>query len=129
MCERSNQLAVCCRLYCRCLLPSTRCFLFSFLLFLITLLSFIIITKCNNSNRIIFFSCISWHIHLNYFINTAVYNTVLENKIFETRKQKANSINFSMKLFLPDKSNECKFLNVEPFRFMVVVESSPPKER
>ena len=33
---------------------------------------------------------------LNYFINTAVYNTVLEKKIFEIRKQQATSINFSI---------------------------------
>ncbi|TMI89502.1 MAG: toll/interleukin-1 receptor domain-containing protein [Bacteroidetes bacterium] len=33
---------------------------------------------------------------LNYFINTAVYDSVLENKISEMRNQKANSINFSI---------------------------------
>jgi len=33
---------------------------------------------------------------LNYFINTAVYNNVLEKKIFEARKQPATSINFSI---------------------------------
>ncbi len=33
---------------------------------------------------------------LNYYINTAVYNNVLENKISEVRKQNATSINFSI---------------------------------
>jgi hypothetical protein len=33
---------------------------------------------------------------LNYFINTTVYNNVLEKKISEARKQQATSINFSI---------------------------------
>lgn len=33
---------------------------------------------------------------LNYYINTAVYNNVLENKIKQVRKQTATSINFSI---------------------------------
>ena len=54
---------------------------------------------------------------LNYFINTAVYNTVLENKIFETRKQKANSINFSINEPFPDCPDLEKL--TEPFVFNV----------
>ncbi|HET9434859.1 MAG TPA: hypothetical protein VFO37_13920, partial [Chitinophagaceae bacterium] len=33
---------------------------------------------------------------LNYFINTAVYNNILEKKIRDVRKQQATSINFSI---------------------------------
>jgi len=33
---------------------------------------------------------------INYFINTAVYNNVLEKKIFDNRRQKASSTNFSL---------------------------------
>jgi len=54
---------------------------------------------------------------LNYFINTAVYNTVLENKIFETRKLKANSINFSINEPFPDCPDLEKL--TEPFVFNV----------
>ena len=54
---------------------------------------------------------------LNYFINTAVYNTVLENKIYEARKQKTNSINFSIN----ESLSKCPDLNnlTEPFVFNV----------
>ena len=34
--------------------------------------------------------------NLNYYINTAVYNNVLEKKILETRSKPATSINFSL---------------------------------
>ena len=54
---------------------------------------------------------------LNYFINTAVYNTVLENKIFEARRQKANSINFSINEPFPDCPDLDKL--TEPFIFNV----------
>ena len=54
---------------------------------------------------------------LNYFINTTVYNTVLENKILEIRKQKANSINFSINEPFPDCPDVEKL--VEPFVFNV----------
>ena len=54
---------------------------------------------------------------LKYFINTAVYNTVLESKIYEARKQKTNSINFSINELL----SKCPDLNnlTEPFVFNV----------
>jgi hypothetical protein len=39
---------------------------------------------------------------LNYFINTAVYNTVLEKKIAEVRNQETTSINFSINEPFPD---------------------------
>lgn len=54
---------------------------------------------------------------LNYFINTAVYNTVLENKIFEARRQKPNSINFSINEPFPDCPDLDKI--TEPFVFNV----------
>ena len=54
---------------------------------------------------------------LNYFINTAVYNSVLENKVFETRRQKANSINFSINEPFPDCPDIDKL--TEPFIFNV----------
>lgn len=55
--------------------------------------------------------------NLNYFINTAVYNTVLENKIYEARKQKTNSINFSIN----ESFSKCPDLSTltEPFVFNV----------
>lgn len=54
---------------------------------------------------------------LKYFINTAVYNTVLENKIYEARKQKTNSINFS----ISESISKCPDLTTltEPFVFNV----------
>jgi TIR domain/SIR2-like domain len=39
---------------------------------------------------------------LNYYINTTVYNNVLEKKIAEVRRQAANSINFSINEPFPD---------------------------
>ena len=55
--------------------------------------------------------------NLNYFINTAVYNTVLENKIYEARKQKTNSFNFSIN----EELSKCPDLKnlTEPFVFNV----------
>jgi len=55
--------------------------------------------------------------NLNYFINTAVYNTVLENKIYEARKQKTTSFNFSIN----EELSKCPDLNnlTEPFVFNV----------
>jgi hypothetical protein len=54
---------------------------------------------------------------LNYFINTAVYNNVLEKKIFEGRRQKANSTNFSIN----EPFSDCPDIDklTEPFVFNV----------
>lgn len=54
---------------------------------------------------------------LNYFINTAVYNNVLEKKIFESRKLKANSTNFSIN----EPFSDCPDIDklTEPFVFNV----------
>lgn len=54
---------------------------------------------------------------LNYYINTAVYNNVLEKKIIEVRKQTATSINFSINEPFSD-SGDLERLN-EPFVFNV----------
>jgi len=54
---------------------------------------------------------------LDYFINTTVYNNVLEKKIFETRKEAANSINFSINEPFEDCDNLEKLS--EPFVFNV----------
>ncbi|HLG40602.1 MAG TPA: toll/interleukin-1 receptor domain-containing protein [Chitinophagaceae bacterium] len=55
---------------------------------------------------------------LNYFVNTAVYNHVLENKIAETRKQKVDSINFSLRDGAVKDSDDPEKLS-EPFVFNV----------
>lgn len=54
---------------------------------------------------------------LNYFINTAVYNNVLEKKIFESRRQKAKSTNFSIN----EPFSDCPDIDKlsEPFVFNV----------
>jgi hypothetical protein len=54
---------------------------------------------------------------LNYFINTAVYNNVLENNLAEVRKQNPTSINFSINEPFSD-SNDLERLQ-EPFVFNV----------
>lgn len=54
---------------------------------------------------------------LNYFINTAVYNNVLEKKIFDNRRQKANSTNFSINEPFADCPDIDKL--TEPFVFNV----------
>jgi hypothetical protein len=54
---------------------------------------------------------------LHYFINTAVYNNVLENKLSEVRKQNPTSINFSINEPFSD-SNDLERLQ-EPFVFNV----------
>lgn len=54
---------------------------------------------------------------LDYFVNTTVYNNVLEKKIFESRKEAATSINFSINQTFDD----CGSLEriTEPFVFNV----------
>lgn len=54
---------------------------------------------------------------LNYFINTAVYNNVLENNLAQVRKQNSTSINFSINEPFSD-SNDLEKLQ-EPFVFNV----------
>lgn len=54
---------------------------------------------------------------LNYFINTAVYNNVLENNLTKVRKQNATSINFSINEPFSD-SDDLERLH-EPFVFNV----------
>lgn len=54
---------------------------------------------------------------LNYYINTAVYNSVLEKKIQEVRGQQAGSVNFSITEPFAD-STDMEKLN-EPFVFNV----------
>jgi hypothetical protein len=54
---------------------------------------------------------------LNYFINTAVYNNVLEKKIFDARRQKSNSTNFSINEPFADCTDIDKLS--EPFVFNV----------
>ncbi len=55
--------------------------------------------------------------HLDYFINTTVYNNVLEKKIYETRREAATSINFSINQSFTDCENLEKLS--EPFVFNV----------
>lgn len=54
---------------------------------------------------------------LKYFINTTVYNNILEGKIREARKQEAVSINFSINEPFPDSPDLTKL--IEPFIFNV----------
>ena len=54
---------------------------------------------------------------LNYYINTAVYNNVLEKKILETRNKAASSINFSLNEPFTDSVDLEKL--TEPFVFNV----------
>ena len=54
---------------------------------------------------------------LDYFINTTVYNNVLEKKIYESRKEEASSINFSINEPFTDCGNLEKL--TEPFVFNV----------
>jgi hypothetical protein len=54
---------------------------------------------------------------LNYFINTAVYNNVLENNLTKVRNQNATSINFSINEPFSD-SNDLERL-LEPFVFNI----------
>ncbi|MGE5106547.1 MAG: toll/interleukin-1 receptor domain-containing protein [Sphingobacteriales bacterium] len=54
---------------------------------------------------------------LNYYINTAVYNNVLEKKIYEIRKQAPTSINFSINEPFTDSDNLDRL--TEPFVFNV----------
>ncbi|MEO6722229.1 MAG: toll/interleukin-1 receptor domain-containing protein [Ferruginibacter sp.] len=54
---------------------------------------------------------------LDYFINTAIYNNVLEKKIYQTRKEPATSINFSINEPFTDCENLEKL--TEPFVFNV----------
>ena len=54
---------------------------------------------------------------LDYFVNTTVYNNVLEKKIFESRKEAATSINFSINQSFTDCPSLEKI--TEPFVFNV----------
>jgi hypothetical protein len=54
---------------------------------------------------------------LNYFINTTVYNNVLDKKLGDQKKQHANTINFSMNEPFSDSENLDKL--TEPFIFNV----------